>query len=88
MWYQMREKEGTYECQQKERKQSTSGDTGWAWTLQNVPGSWEVRDSQDSKGGTLDEMANCTERELLEPTFSRKTGYQMRERCTITYSQI
>ena len=25
-------------------------------TLQNVPETWKVRDTQDSKGGTLDEM--------------------------------
>ena len=31
--------------------------TGVGWgTLQNSPEIWEVRDSQDSKGGTLDEM--------------------------------
>jgi hypothetical protein len=35
-----------------------------------------VRDSQESKGGTLDEMPNSSERELIEPTFSRKTGYK------------
>jgi hypothetical protein len=47
-------------------------------TLQNVPETWEVRDSQDSKGGTLDEMPNSRERELIEPTSSRKIGHQMR----------
>ena len=31
-----------------------------------------VRDSQDSKGGTLDEMPNSRERELVESTSSRK----------------
>jgi hypothetical protein len=30
--------------------------------------------------GTLDEMPNSREREIIEPTSSRKTGYQMRER--------
>jgi hypothetical protein len=34
-----------------------------------------MRDSQDSKGGTLDEMPDSRERELTEPTFSRKTGH-------------
>jgi hypothetical protein len=53
-------------------KQSTSEIGGRAWTLQNVSESWEVRDSQDSNGGTLDEMAICRKRELLEPTPSRK----------------
>jgi hypothetical protein len=40
---------------------------------QNVPETWEVRDSQDSKEGILDEMPNSTERELIEPVSSRKT---------------
>ena len=47
--------------------------------LWNVP---EVRDFQDSMvcvcwGGTLDEMSYSGERELLEPTSSRKTGHQL-----------
>ena len=41
--------------------------------------TWEVRVSQDSKGGTLDEMPKSREREVREPTSSRKTGHQMRE---------
>jgi hypothetical protein len=48
-------------------------------TLQNVPEIWEVRDSQDSKGGTLNKMPDSRERELIEPTSSRKTGHQVRE---------
>jgi hypothetical protein len=32
-----------------------------------------VRDAQDSEGGTFDEMHNYRERELIEPTSSRKT---------------
>lgn len=43
-------------------------------TLQNEPKIWEVRDSKDSKGGTLDEMSYSEERELLEPTSSRKAS--------------
>jgi hypothetical protein len=35
-----------------------------------------VRDSQDSKGGTLDEMPYSGERELVESTSSRKTEHQ------------
>jgi hypothetical protein len=31
-------------------------EAGGEGTLQNVPETLEVRDSQDSKGGTLDEM--------------------------------
>jgi hypothetical protein len=40
---------------------------GWG-TLQNTPETWQVRDSQESKGGTLDETPNSRERELIEPT--------------------
>ena len=33
-----------------------------------------MRDSQDSKGGTLDEMPDSREKELIELTSTRKTG--------------
>jgi hypothetical protein len=33
----------------------------------------------DSKGGTLDEMPDSRESELIEPTSSRKAGHHMRE---------
>jgi hypothetical protein len=46
-------------------------------TLWNVPENWEVRDSQDSKGGTLDEMPYCEEKDLTEPVSSRKTEHQV-----------
>jgi hypothetical protein len=46
-------------------------------TLQNAPETWEVRDSQNSKGETLDEMRNSGEWELLVSTSSRKTGHQV-----------
>jgi hypothetical protein len=36
-----------------------------------------VRDSQDSKGGTLDEMPNSGERELVVSTSSRKIRHQV-----------
>ena len=35
-----------------------------------------MRDSLDSKGGTLGEMSYREERELVKPTSSRKTGQQ------------
>jgi hypothetical protein len=44
-------------------------------TLQNAPETWEVRDSQDSKGGILDQMPNSRERELIKSTSIRKTGH-------------
>jgi hypothetical protein len=47
-----------------------------------------VRESHDSKGGTLDEMLNSREKELIEPTSSRKIGHQMRERGAIPQSQL
>ena len=37
-----------------------------------------MRASQDSEGGTLDEMSNSGERELVESTSSRKTGHQVK----------
>jgi hypothetical protein len=43
----------------------------------NVLKTWEVRDSQDSKGGTLDEVLYSGEGELVEPTFSGGTRHQV-----------
>jgi hypothetical protein len=50
--------------------------------------TWEMRDSQDSKGGTLDEMSNSRERELIESTSSRKTVHQVREGVAIPQSKL
>jgi hypothetical protein len=36
-----------------------------------------MRDSQDSKGGTLDEMSYSGERELVESASSRNTRQQL-----------
>ena len=36
-----------------------------------------MRDAQDSKRGTLDEVPNSGERELVESISSRKTGHQV-----------
>ena len=52
---------------------------GGAESLQKVTESCEMRKSQDSKGGTLDEMLNSGERELVEPISSRKPGHQVRD---------
>jgi hypothetical protein len=57
-------------------------------SLQNAPETWKVRDSQDSKQGTLDEVSDSREREFIAPTSSRKIGYQMREGVTIPQSKI
>ena len=37
-----------------------------------------MRDSQDSKGGTLDEVLYSGERELVDSTSSGGTGHQVR----------
>ena len=57
-------------------------------TPQNAPETWEVRDSQHSQGGTLDEMPNSRERGLIEPTSSRKTGHQVRDGVAIQQSHL
>ena len=54
----------------------------------NAPETLKVRDSQYSKGGTLDEMPKSRERELIDPTSSRKTGHQVRDRVTIPQSHL
>jgi len=49
--------------------------------------SWEVRDSQDSKGGTFYEMPYSGKKELVGPTTSRKTGHQVRDGAAIPQSK-
>jgi hypothetical protein len=39
-------------------------------------------------GGTLDEMPNSREREIIEPTSSRKTGHQVKDGVAIPQSQL
>jgi hypothetical protein len=56
--------------------------------LQNAPETWEVRDSQDSKGGNVDEMPENRERELIESTSNRKAGYQVRVGAAIPQSKL
>jgi hypothetical protein len=72
----------------KEWKQATSGNRRLRRTLENTPEIWEVRDAQVSKGGTLDEMLNSRESELIKPTSSRKTGHQVRDGVAIPQSQL
>ena len=47
-----------------------------------------MRDSQEYKGGNLDEMSYSGERELVELTSSRKTGHQVRDEVAIPQSKI
>ena len=88
MWRGKRTEESP-EGQQKDCKQATSGNRRLGDPPpQNAPETWEVRDSQDSKGGTLDEMPDSRERELIEPTSSRKTGHQVRDGVAIPQSHL
>ena len=57
-------------------------------TLQNVQETWEVRDSWNSKEGALDELPYSGERELAEPTSSRKTGNQVRDGVAIPQPKL
>ena len=57
-------------------------------TLQNAPETWEVRDSQDSKGRTLDEMPGSRERKILEPISIIKRGHQVREEVAMPQSHL
>ena len=43
----------------------------------------DLGESHDSKGGTLDEMSYSGERELVEPSFSKKTGHQVKDGVAI-----
>jgi hypothetical protein len=47
-----------------------------------------VRDSQNSKGETLDEIPKSREREFIEPTSSRKRRHQVREGIAIPQSKL
>ena len=57
-------------------------------SAQNFAETWELRDSQDSKGGTLDAMPYTEERELAEPSSSRKAGHQVRDGVAMPQSKI
>ena len=71
----------------KNRNRQTWEVGDWG-SLQDAPDTREVRDSQDSKGGTLDELPNRGERKLIELTSSRKTGHQVRNGVAIPQSQL
>jgi hypothetical protein len=47
-----------------------------------------LRDSQDSKSGTLVEIPCIQKRELVEPTSSTKTGHQVWEGVAIPQSKL
>jgi hypothetical protein len=41
------------------------------WEIAGVPETWEVRNTQVSEGGTLEEMPNSGERKLIEAISNR-----------------
>jgi hypothetical protein len=45
------------------RKNGNRQEVGGWGTLQSAPETWKVENSQDSKGGTFDEMPNSREKE-------------------------
>jgi hypothetical protein len=47
-----------------------------------------LRNLQISQGGTFGEMPNSRERELIEPTSSRKTGHQVMDGVAIPHSYL
>jgi hypothetical protein len=83
----VREKTETPRASRKNGNRQLQKLRGWG-TLQNAPETWEVRDSQNSKEGTLDEMSGSREKKLIEPTFSRKTGYEVRGGVATPQSQL
>jgi hypothetical protein len=87
IWYWMRKRTEALRASRKNGNQQPQEIRGWG-TLQNAPETWEVKDSQESKGGTLDEMPNSRERELIEPTSSRKTRHQVRDGVAIPQSHL
>jgi hypothetical protein len=56
---------------------------GWG-SFQNAPETWEFRDSQESKGVTLNEMSDSREMELLEPTSSKTSSEGEGDHPTVT----
>jgi hypothetical protein len=60
---------------------------GWG-PVKNTSETWEVRDSQDSKGRTLDKMPNSRERGFTETTSISEAGHQGREGDAIPQSKL
>jgi hypothetical protein len=58
---------------------------GWGHLLECTR---DLGDSQDSKGGTLGEMSYSGARELVDPSFSKKTGHQVKDGVAIPQLKI
>jgi hypothetical protein len=74
--------------EQNELKYATWGLWGRSGDPLERPESWKVRDSEDSRRGTIDEMPNSGKRELIEFTSSRKTEHQVQGWVAIQQSKI
>jgi hypothetical protein len=77
MWYWVGKRIQVLRASRKNGNRQLGEAGGWG-TLQNVPETCEVRDSQVSKRGTLYEMPYSGQRKLVEPTSNRKTMHQVR----------
>jgi hypothetical protein len=77
-------------CRKKNENRQPQEIRGWGTDTppQSAPETWEVRDFQDSQGGTFDEILDSRERELVKHTSSRKTGHQVRDGVAIPQSHL
>jgi hypothetical protein len=62
IWYWVRENEWNSEGQAERMQTGYLRKYEVGGTLQNAPETWELRDSQNLKGGTLDEITDTRER--------------------------
>ena len=76
VWYWVGKRTEILSARRKNGNRQPQELGGWG-NPQNVLDTWEVRDSQDSKAGTLEEMPYIGEKKLVKPTSSRKTGHQL-----------
>jgi hypothetical protein len=88
IWYWEREKDWSPECQQKEWKQATSGNRRLRGDLPKCTRDLAGKRLLRTKGRDLRWHADSRDRELIEPTSSRKTGHQVRDGVAIPQSQF
>jgi hypothetical protein len=87
IWYWVGEKDWRPFPQKKECKQGTSGGRRLGEPPE-LPETWEVKDSQDWKGGNLDDRSYSGEREFIEHTSNTKTGYWVSDGIAIPQSKL
>jgi len=64
----------------KKRNRQPQEEGGWG-TLSNVPETWEMRHSQNSKRGNLNEIPYREDQDFVESISSRKTGHRVEGWC-------